>query len=322
MAKVSGSRDGKKTRILVGYDGTSAADRMLRDLERAALPSAADVTLVTLVEPWARFAEPKSGSTGWPSAAARDQYQHQLDRIVKSAKTKADKAAKVLARSFPGWKVSAQAELDAPAHGLLTRAEKAKADLIVVGSHGRGLLGRALLGSVSDQVIKHATTDVRVARVGGKAGTRPPRVMVAVDGSAASLKAAEAAARRPWPTGASVRIIGVIDPRYLEGTFLGADMAVIAPLPGSEERTWLEKKLAEAARKFAATGIRPTLAVLSGDPRRELLKEARSWKADAIFLGASGLTAVERLLLGSVTSALAAHAPCSVEIVRGTKRRK
>lgn len=321
VKKAGRTTAGGVMRMIIGFDGTPAAEKMLRDLERAGLPETAQATLLTLVEPWARFAEPASGPGGWPNAAAREQYRRQLEQILKSARAKAEKAAQSLARRFPGWKVSAQADLDAPAHGLLTRAEKAKAALIVVGSHGRGLFGRTLLGSVSEKVIKHASVNVRVSRAGSKPRTAAPRVIVAVDGSSASLRAAEAAAQRAWPKGTKVRVIGVVDPRYLEGTFLGADMGVLAPLPGSEARTWLERSLAKAARVFTGTGIPVETEVLTGEPRRELLKAAKAWKADGIFLGASGLTGVERLLLGSVSSALAAHAPCSVEIVRGPKPR-
>jgi len=56
--------------------------------------------------------------------------------------------------------------------------------------------------------------------------------------------------------------------------------------------------------------------VEEGDPKDVLLEEARNWNADAIFVGARGLGRVDRFLLGSVSSATVAHAPCTVEVVR------
>jgi nucleotide-binding universal stress UspA family protein len=51
-----------------------------------------------------------------------------------------------------------------PAESIVDAARSERADVIVVGSHGRGALGRALIGSVSDQVVRHAPCPVLVVR--------------------------------------------------------------------------------------------------------------------------------------------------------------
>ena len=51
-----------------------------------------------------------------------------------------------------------------PAESIVAAAESEGADIIVVGSHGRAALGRALIGSVSDQVVRHAPCPVMVVR--------------------------------------------------------------------------------------------------------------------------------------------------------------
>ena len=58
------------------------------------------------------------------------------------------------------------------------------------------------------------------------------------------------------------------------------------------------------------------LILIEGDPKRLLLQEAERFGADTIFVGAKGLSRIERVLLGSVSATVAARAPCSVEIVR------
>jgi nucleotide-binding universal stress UspA family protein len=63
-------------------------------------------------------------------------------------------------------------------------------------------------------------------------------------------------------------------------------------------------------------GLTVSPIVAEGDPKEALVQEARAWNADSIFIGACGLGRVERLLLGSVSSATVAHAPCTVEVVR------
>jgi Universal stress protein UspA and related nucleotide-binding proteins len=52
------------------------------------------------------------------------------------------------------------------------------------------------------------------------------------------------------------------------------------------------------------------------DARFLLVNEAENWDADCIFVGAQGLNTIERFLLGSVSSYVATHAPCSVEVIR------
>jgi nucleotide-binding universal stress UspA family protein len=51
-----------------------------------------------------------------------------------------------------------------PAESIVDAAQSEGADVIVVGSHGRGALGRALIGSVSDQVVRRAPCPVLVVR--------------------------------------------------------------------------------------------------------------------------------------------------------------
>jgi nucleotide-binding universal stress UspA family protein len=51
-----------------------------------------------------------------------------------------------------------------PAESIVDAAKSEGADIIVVGSHGRAALGRALIGSVSDQVVRHAPCPVMVVR--------------------------------------------------------------------------------------------------------------------------------------------------------------
>jgi nucleotide-binding universal stress UspA family protein len=59
-----------------------------------------------------------------------------------------------------------------------------------------------------------------------------------------------------------------------------------------------------------------TMEIVEGSPKRVILDEAERWGADLIVVGSHGRRGLQRFLLGSVSQAVALHAPCSVEIVR------
>jgi len=71
----------------------------------------------------------------------------------------------------------------------------------------------------------------------------------------------------------------------------------------------------EAAEPLRAAGLKVTPQVRSGDAKRELLAAAQQCNADCIFVGARGLSRIERFVLGSVSIAVATRAHCSVEVV-------
>jgi nucleotide-binding universal stress UspA family protein len=73
------------------------------------------------------------------------------------------------------------------------------------------------------------------------------------------------------------------------------------------------------SRTLENVGFRPTTAVKEGDPRTEIINMASEWHADLIMVGSHGRTGLDRLLMGSVSEAVARHAPCSVQIVRTAK---
>ena len=63
-------------------------------------------------------------------------------------------------------------------------------------------------------------------------------------------------------------------------------------------------------------GFKVTSAVERGDPKSVIIDTVARWDADLIVIGAHGADALERFLIGSVSDAVARHAPCSVQIVR------
>ena len=139
------------------------------------------------------------------------------------------------------------------------------------------------------------------------------RILLAIDGSKCSDAAVNALAKRPWPAGAVVRVLLVIEP-----VTLPVPEAVTMP------ETWYEamRRSARADIDRAVTLLKQSTrleietAIPIGSPHEMILKEARDWNADLIVVGCHGTGRAGKFLLGSVSQAVALHAPCSVEIVR------
>jgi nucleotide-binding universal stress UspA family protein len=120
-------------------------------------------------------------------------------------------------------------------------------------------------------------------------------------------------AARHWPHGADVRAVTVVD--ALESS-AHADRCV-----GPADLAWCDEASARraveaAAECLRAAGLTAAPLILAGEPAPALVREARRWRADCIFLGANGHGRLERLLLGSVSASVAARAPCTVEVFR------
>ena len=73
---------------------------------------------------------------------------------------------------------------------------------------------------------------------------------------------------------------------------------------------------ARTAASLAESGLSTETSVKQGDPRLEIVDEARTWSADLVVVGSHGRTGVKRWLIGSFAEYVVRHAPCSVEVVR------
>lgn len=296
-------------KLLIGYDGSAAADAALADLSRAGLPSNLEALLLVAADVWWPPTEtpgeaPEARGLGW------DMAHRKAREALAEARVLAESAAERLRAAFPGWTVRAEARADAPAWALVKAADSWEPDLLVVGSHGRSGIERLVLGSVSQQVVTAARCSVRVGRRRPGGGAGPVRLLVGVDGSPGADAAVAAIAARTWPVGTEAVAVAVLDP--------GMRAAAVLRVGGRESdvREAVRGVAEAAAARLSAVGLAASATVGDGDPRRVLVEEAERWGADCVFVGARGLRAIERFLLGSVSAAVAARAPCSVEVVR------
>jgi nucleotide-binding universal stress UspA family protein len=305
-------------RILIGYDGSPCADAAIDQLDEAGLPADLEVIVMSVADVWLP-SNPDNLEPTFPdsvSKSVRAAREHGL-QAVETAKAMAKSAAEKVSALHPGWRVRAEACADSPGWALVRKAASCRADLVVVGSHGRGVLERFFLGSVSQRVAAEAACAVRIVRERRRAQDSPLRLLVAMDGSDDSLQALESVIARPWPKFTEVRLATVVDPRLETSLAWSPDFAsqwIIEHDRGVEEG--MCRRLEAWSAKIAHAGLEAETAIIRGEPRHVLLKMAEAWRADAIVVGARGLQHGGRLALGTTASYLAAHAHCTVETVR------
>jgi nucleotide-binding universal stress UspA family protein len=294
-----------KMKILIAYDGSDRAGSVLDDLRQAGLPPQADAVVLSVYEHWlpvpSSLAEIELGRLS-------DHSNEDRDPLVMAMR-----AAAFVKSSFHDWDVRAETAVGSPASVIVQKADEWRPDLIVVGSHRRSALVRFFLGSVSQGVLHSARCSVRVARGPLEEPGRPVRVIVGVDGSKGAKVAINAVAERHWPPGSEVRLV---NGTWAVPQFASEQMVVDLEEWIAAEDVRVQEVIAASTLRLQAAGLRVSTLVRKEEPKHMLVSEAEAWGANCIFVGARGMGTFERLLLGSVSSAVAARAHCSVEVVR------
>jgi len=313
-------------KVLIAYDGSKCSESALDDLTHAGLPKKGEALVMSVAEVWLPPPPPSAleivemATTAGDALGLERKYMANA-QVVNNSKTMAAKTAARFKTKFPQWRVSHEALWGSANWELFSKSEEWKADLIVVGSHGRNVVGRFFLGSISQWLLNQARCSVRVARGKIDEPDFPVRLIVGLDGSPNSWLALEEVARRNWPEKSEVRVVIIDQP--LEPTVVGEFIPAIidSVTESNEDENANSLRVAkEAAAYLSEHGLRAEPVVKVGEPKRGLVEYADQWRADCIFVGATGLTnRFERFVLGSTAAAVAARAHCSVEIVRKRK---
>jgi nucleotide-binding universal stress UspA family protein len=245
--------------------------------------------------------------------ARRATGLRQLDRLVARARAAGVRASGVL--------------VDVGlAHEEIARLARARrVDTIVMGTHGRTGVTRALLGSVASQVVASAPCPVLTVKVGAahRRTGRVQRVMCATDFSAASRAAFRAAvtlARAARATLVVAHVLRpVVEPLVEDGLVLSSrtwDQLA------SSVRVAADEQLARDVARARAAGVRATGIVREGPVVGAIVRATKTARADILVVGTHGRTGVSRLVLGSVAAPLLAMSPCPVLTVRSAASRR
>jgi nucleotide-binding universal stress UspA family protein len=196
--------------------------------------------------------------------------------------------------------------------------------IVVISSHGRGDLGRALIGSVADQVVRRAHCPVMVVRDEVvRDDWQLRRIMVTLDGSRLAEDALQPATALAHAAGATLDLLRVVPPyrppamRFgPSSTYSGSyiDPAEVARLERRSlyrGRHYLGKKFEELANE----GLTVEGEVVPGTPVEQIVAAGERNGADLIVIASHGRGGLKRWMVGSIANAVLRQARVPVLIV-------
>lgn len=294
-------------KVLIAIDGSHASMTALAAAAALELPADSTIKLVSVIADaddldesgWSaiEFIRP-ADSTARARLAVRERLEDLADRLAGSGTT-------VTTAVLEGRAASQ----------ILLEAGRMSADLIVVGARGHSAVDRLLVGSVSSEVVDHATCPVLVART-----ERVDRVLIAIDGSPDATAATDFIAGSGLLRDATIRVMSVVDPGMPWWTGLTPVDGMVAVEAYGDMLDAARRHAEESARlagaRLGSEHVTTDAADRGGDVGSTIVAEATAWKADVIVLGTRGFGMVRRVLLGSVSRDVLHHASMSVLIVR------
>jgi nucleotide-binding universal stress UspA family protein len=218
-------------------------------------------------------------------------------------------------------RITPVAEAGDPQTTIIDQAISTKADLIVMGTHGRRGFKRLLLGSVTEAVLREAPCPVLTVPPQAPASVSEAvtfkRILCPVDVSPSALQALGFALDLARQADGRVTLLHVVEWLAEEEPRTSTHFSV------PEYRRYLVEDARERLRNLVAAESRTWVeiddAVVFGRAHREILRAAETTPADLIVMGAQGRGGIGLALFGSTTQQVVRGATCPVLTVRGLR---
>ena len=148
------------------------------------------------------------------------------------------------------------------------------------------------------------------------------KILIPIDESEHSKAALAAVLNRPWPSGTEFKVVTIVEPFHPEAAGWHTSYVPLAVEAQKTQVAQAQQLVEDAARDLSSKFGQGFVSseVLEGYIKEKILDEAAHWPSDLIVLGSHGRKGISRVLLGSVSEAIARHAHCSVEIVKMPQR--
>jgi nucleotide-binding universal stress UspA family protein len=313
-----------KNQILVPLDGSELAEGVLPDAVSMAHITGSSLVLLSAIS---TFSVADTMSAIFPVApTAWDDWEDE----VKQAHSYLASVAQRLARA----RLQVQTEVvDGQAAPSIVKyaEEHSSVRMIAMATHGRSGLGRLILGSVADEVLRLSPVPLLLVRTNTHHGpiTLPHNdavrasyktILVPLDSSALAEQALDHASSLASTPESSLLLVTILPTS--RSTMPISDE--YAPLWLEEvqrsETTRLKTYLFGIAQKLRNKGLRVRLETPTGTPAAELLRAAQAARADLIVMTTHGRSGLQRLWLGSVATSIVHQSTCPVLLIRASER--
>jgi nucleotide-binding universal stress UspA family protein len=292
-------------KVLIAIDATPAANLIIKEIAKRKWAVDTSMCVLYVVNPKLRASE----FVDVESYVAMEN---------EAATSMVSNMAKELQQN--GIKTSATVMKGGIAKTIIDYAGQWKADLLIIGSNQSRGLHSFFLGGIASEIIRQAPCTVEVMKrtnVETRNRNEGMKILLATDGSPCSLAAAHAITEREWSPGSEIKVVNVIQASVaalesLPGThFIGTDLSgqnyLVEPV---------EEVLMSTTRIIEEAGLPVSQKLLFGNPKQVIIEHAKDWHADLIVVGSHGRRGLARIFEGSVSEAVAMHAPCAVVVVQ------
>ncbi len=307
-------------RILLAVDQSKDSKGVIRLLQKLKWPAGSTLNLLHVTALGDAMAT--AGSSRLPKKQRDDSeklspaVQSELHRLEEQLASDTLQVQSMVLSGVPGKEI-------------LGVIQKKKIDLVVVGSRGLSRISGLLLGSVSAWVLNDSRCSALIGRPTSHKtkSSSSLKVLLAIDGSQDSWKAVKFLKEIELPAGSTVTLLHVVRKHVYE-----TEQCVDR---GEKSQTEFAKLVKQLCHDRGALGVdllkqtRKELDSLQftireriafGHEAQEILKTAKQQKVDLVLMGSKGISGLRRLLMGSVAQTVSQHAPCSVLIVRSSKK--
>lgn len=282
--------------VLVPVTAESNETRVLYHVGELAIALDADVTLLAVAD------------------TTRDSVTVVEGNVVDALETEGRQALEEAADVLESLGLDPQTEVvqGSPAETIVDYADRYDQDLVAMATHARTGLRRYILGSVTEKVVRLSPVPVLTARADEEEELEFPygRILVPVDGSEPSDRASEHALSLASALDASLDVLSVVDT-----SGFGPDVrAQLASERGRAAAQDAVRAVTADASDRGVTDVRTE--VEEGRPADVLAEYVADHAVDAVVMGTTGRTGLNRVLLGSVAEETVRTAPVPVVTVR------
>ena len=292
------------TRILVPLDGSAIAEKALPHARALARALEIPITLITVMETAADFSDKKA---------------RHLDKLVEGGVRDSEEYLKKISKTFFGAAVQYRVEKGRAEDAIIMNAAADTGTLITMATHGRSGLGRWLLGSVAEKVVRGTNNAVLVVRATEETSSEgeaaPDSIIVPLDGSTLAESVLLPVVELAKAFHAKVTLLRSYS---LKQIIFGSEEfhPDLDELKGElkwEAMSYLDEKVAELESRGLVDVSR---SVTEGDAAETIIEMGKGAPNTLIVMSPHSGSIIKRWVLGSVTEKVLRHANNSVLTIR------